>query len=451
MSACRQSVRAITAAIMAALLLLLAAIPGRVQEAAPVLLAPVEGPIGPHVTRQITRAVETAETRGAPLLILRLDTPGGLVTSTREIVKEILAAPVPVAVYVAPEGARAASAGTYILYSAHVAAMAPGTNLGAATPISMGGAPGGGAPDEESDESALEKKQVNDAVAWIRSLAELRGRNADWAEKAVREGASLTATAAREKDVIEVIAADGAALLRAIDGREITIDDRTVRLETAAATVEVITPDWRTRALGILANPNVALLLMTLGFYGLIFELSSPGLGPGIPGAISLLVGLYALNLLPLNYAALALMGIGLALIAAEAFSPGLGVPGIGGAVAFALGAALVVETDSAAYRIDWPVIAALTGLSLALVTLILGAVWRSFGRPTRASAGRMEGTPGEVIRWSGTTGRVRAHGEDWAATGPDGLSPGEAVIIARLDGLTLHVERADNPERSAP
>jgi len=437
---------------MAALLALAAAFPGRAQEdGAPALLVPVEGPIGPHVTRQIGKAIAAAEARGAPLLILRLDTPGGLVSATREIVKAILAASVPVAVHVAPEGARAASAGTYILYSAHIAAMAPGTNLGAATPISMGGggpAPAGG---EDGGKTALETKQVNDAVAWIRSLAELRGRNADWAEKAVREGASLTADAAREKGVVEVIAADAQALLAAVDGREVTLDSGAARLATAGARLEVIEPGWQTRILAILANPNVALLLMTLGFYGLIFELSSPGLGPGIPGAIALLLGLYSLNLLPLNYAALALIGIGLALMAGEAMSPGVGILGAGGAAAFAIGAALVVETDSAAFRIDWALIAVLTALSLALVTLVLGAVARTHGRPARASAGRMDGTNGQVITWSGTAGRVRAHGEDWAATGPAGLSAGETVTITAVDGLTLRVARAGQSQERLP
>ena len=464
----RSSGRSTIIASLALLFTVLAAPVFAQQGDAPAMVAPVEGPIGPHVTRQITRAIDTAEARDSPLLILRIDTPGGLVTATRDIVKAILAAPVPVAVHVAPQGARAASAGTYILYGAHVAAMAPGTNLGAATPVSMGGGgPGGGQIQSEAPEgadrgegdadgaeeggdppasepSALEKKRINDAVAWIRSLAELRGRNADWAEDAVRDGASLSADAALDTGVIDTLAADTTALLEAADGREVEVAGSMQTLATRGAPVERIEPSWQTRVLGILANPNVALLLMTLGFYGLVFELSSPGLGPGIPGFISLLLGLYALNTLPLNYAALALMGAGLALIAVEAFSPGLGVPGIGGALAFAVGAALVVDTDVAAYRIDLPVIAAVTALTLAVVTLILGAVWRSFARAPRASSGRMDGTEGQVLSWADGEGRVRAHGEDWAATGPPALAPGAPVRVVRVKGLTLTVEPAE-------
>lgn len=418
----------------------------------------VDGPIGPPAARQIAELIGEAEARGAELAVLQLDTPGGLSTSTRDINRDILAARVPVAVFVAPPGARAASAGTYILYASHLAAMAPGTNLGAATPVSMGGgapaAPGGDGEDPPPEDPGAEesapappadagsRKAVNDAVAQIRSLAELRGRDADWAEAAVRDAASLSADAARERGVIEIVAADLPALLAAADGREIELPGGTVTLATADAEIVELEPSLVAELLAILSNPNVALLLMTLGFYGLVFELANPGLGPGIPGAILLLLGLYSLNLLPVDYAGLALLGLGLALMAAEAVTPAFGVLGLGGAVAFALGSAILIDTDLPQYQVSWGVIAGATLFSLALVTLVIGAVWRTRGAPERTGAAAMVGRPARVLDWSQGRGHVFAEGERWIARGPDALTPGETVEIAALDGLSLEVRR---------
>ena len=435
-----------------------------------VVTTTIDGPVGPPAVRRIRELIEAGETQGAALAVLTLDTPGGLTTSTREINRAILAAELPVAVHVAPPGARAASAGTFILYASHLAAMAPGTNIGAATPVRMGGPGGGPAPspspspgpeapgeggeaDPEAEESegagaepdpgAAGRKALNDAVAQIRSLAELRGRNADWAEAAVREAATLTAEAARERGVIELVAEDLPALLAAADGREVTLrGGRAVTLETAGARVVELEPSLVTELLTILSNPNVALLLMTLGFYGLVFELANPGLGPGIPGAILLLLGLYALNLLPVDYAGLALLGLGLALMAAEAVTPTFGVLGLGGAAAFALGAAILVDTDVAAYQISPYAIAGAAGLSLLVVTLILGAVWRTRRAPLRTGARAMEGRPARVLDWSEGEGHVFAEGERWTARGPASLAEGERVEIDALDGLTLQVRR---------
>ncbi len=439
-----------------------------------VLVTDITGAIGPPTTRQISELIEAAEARGAALAVIRIDTPGGLVTSTRDINRAILAAEVPVAVFVAPPGARAASAGTYILYASHLAAMAPGTNVGAATPVQMGGRPG--LPDEDAPESPAEdasdkddetasddadpatnsgrlaNKAINDAVAQIRSLAELRGRDADWAERAVRGGESLSAEAALERGVIEILAADMPALLEAADGREIALGERTLTLRTADARVITLEPSLVTKLLGILANPNVAILLMTLGFYGLLFELSSPGLGPGIPGAICLLLGLYALNLLPVDYAGLALVGLGLALMAAEAVTPSFGVLGIGGTLAFAIGAAVLIDTDIPAYQISWTLIAALAALSALFVTLVIGAILRTRGGPDMAGEAAMVGLPARVIDWEGARGHVHAHGERWIARGPDGLAPGTKVEIRAVDGLTLEVGapmKAPNPASS--
>ncbi len=431
----------------------------------------VDGPIGPPAVRRIEELIEAGETRGAALAVIRIDTPGGLTTSTREINRAILGASVPVAVFVAPPGARAASAGAFILYASHLAAMAPGTNIGAATPIRMGdGGPApdgdppapddapsdgedGGSPDPAPPEDAASRKSLNDAVAQIRSLAELRGRDADWAEAAVREAATLTAKGALERDVIEIVANDLAALLAAADGREVSLGDRTVTLELSGAEVIELEPSLVTELLTIISNPNVALLMMTLGFYGIVFELANPGLGPGIPGVILLLLGLYALNLLPVDYAGLALLGLGLALMAAEAVTPSFGVLGLGGAAAFALGGTILVDTDVAAYQVSPYAIAGAAGLSLLILTLVLGAVWRTRGAAERSGAAAMVGRGARVLDWSEGEGHVFAEGERWTARGPNALEEGDRVEIAALDGLTLEVRRpaGGRHERTPP
>ena len=446
-----------------------------------VLTTDIDGPIGPPATRQISEIIGQGERRGAELVVLRMDTPGGLTTSTRDINRAILASGVPVAVHVAPPGARAASAGTFILYAAHVAAMAPGTNVGAATPVQMGGGgppglPGGDGPapggedaptgdgaGESGDETTsdgeaapgtpgtnegkLANKAVNDAVAQIRSLAELRGRNADWAETAVREGASLSATAAKAEGVVEFVADDLPALLEALDGHEVTLGETERTLSTAQARVETVEPSIVTRILAVLSNPNVALLLMTIGFYGLIFELSSPGLGPGIPGAICLLLGLYSLNLLPIDYAGLALIGLGLALMAAEAVTPTFGVLGVGGAASFAIGATLLIDTDAPQYQISEGVIAGVTLMSLLIVTVVVGAIFATRRKRQHAGASAMIGLPARVEDWADGRGHVFAHGERWRASGPEDLAEGEEVEVAGLDGLTLTVRRKESEE----
>ncbi|MFQ5348341.1 MAG: nodulation protein NfeD, partial [Rhodothalassiaceae bacterium] len=349
------------------------------------LLAAIEGPVGPATARSVADAIGAAEEGDAAVLILRLDTPGGLVTATREIVSAILASRVPVIGHVAPAGAHAASAGTYILYATHLAAMAPGTNLGAATPVSLGGLPGtvpdsppgeegkhGGEAPPPDSASALRAKQINDAVAWIRSLAEFHGRNADWAEEAVRKGASLTANAALERAVIELIAADAEQLLAAADGRSVRLQSGPYTLHTAGLALEPFEPGAVTRFLAVLANPNVAFILMLIGIYGLIFEFSNPGsVAPGVIGAIALVLGLYALHQLPLDYAGLALLLLGIALMVAEAFTPSFGILGIGGLAAFVLGAAMLIDTDIPAFRIDWTVIGVMAATSGAILVLL--------------------------------------------------------------------------------
>jgi membrane-bound serine protease (ClpP class) len=412
----------------------------------------IDGAIGPATSDYVSRGFSDARNANASLLIVRMDTPGGLDTSMREIVREILSSPIPVVTWIAPSGARGASAGTYILYASHVAAMAPGTNVGAATPVQLGGGGGGGAPEEGngSDEgakqgaTAMERKVINDAVAYIRSVAELRGRNADWGEEAVRTGASLAASEALKQNVIDLVASDMDELLRGIDGMTVIAAGSEIGIETADIAVVEVTPNWRTQILAAITNPNVALILMLIGVYGLMFEFMNPGsLYPGTIGAVSLLLGLYALAALPVTFAGAALILLGLALILAEAFTPSFGVLGIAGAAALAFGATILIDTDVPEFQVDWAVAAGIAVASLAIVLIVARAALRS--RRARITAGReqMIGVIGEVVDWKGGTGHVFLHGERWRAKGVEGMAPGQAVKVLGIDGLTLTVGSA--------
>jgi membrane-bound serine protease (ClpP class) len=424
-----------------------------------VLLAAIEGPIGPAMDRHVRKVVEQAGERNAEALVLRINTPGGLVTTMRTIVSTIVDSPVPVIGYVAPSGAHAASAGTFILYATHIAAMAPGTNVGAATPVQMGGFPGTPSPGERkppdgdgedakkdaapSPDAAM-KKAVNDAVAFIRSLADLRDRNADWAEKAVREGDSLAARAAMEMRVIDLLARDVDALLAAVDGRTVTVAGTERTLSTRGIPVERVDPDFMTRALGVVSNPNLAFILLMIGVYGLIFEFINPGtIGPGVIGFICLVLGLYALNQLPLNYAGLALLLVGIAFMVAEAFTPTFGVLGLGGVAAFVIGAAMLVDTDVPAYQISWWTIGGVAAASAGVLIFLVGYLWKVYRRPETADGGRVVGAEGRVLDWSNGEGHVWAAGERWRARGESSLDEGASVHIRDMDGLTLVVARS--------
>ncbi|MGH6892596.1 MAG: NfeD family protein [Dongiaceae bacterium] len=439
------------------------------------LIIDIDGAIGPaianHVVEQLT-AVDPARTG---LVILRLDTPGGLDVAMRKIIRAELASPVPVVAYVAPAGSRAASAGTYIVYAASVAAMAPGTNLGAATPIAIGGLPDlpqsepdksepdtsqkdkGKEPNTSKEEptapldtsSTESRKMVNDAAAYIRSLAQLHGRNADWAESAVRGAASLPAEEALKLDVIDVVAATLPELLQKIDKRVAIVNGQKQTLATADLALVETAIDWRTRLLIVITDPSVAYLLMLVGVYGLIFELANPGTyAPGVIGGISLLLALFAFSALPIDYVGVALVLLGVALMVAEAFAPSFGILGLGGIAAFAIGSIIMFKAGAPGFGLPIPVVVASSIVTAGLLLLVLAMLVRSRRKPVITGSQGLMGSAGEVVEWSGGGGRVRVRGELWRARAGETLRPGDRIQVQGREGLVLVVERTGTPSR---
>jgi len=402
----------------------------------PVTLLQIDGAIGPAGSSYLASGIGDAKQNGSAFILLELDTPGGLVSATREMVKTILGSPVPVVVYVAPKGAHAASAGTFLVYAAHVAAMAPGTNLGAATPISL--MPGAG---ESNASSAPVRKALNDTKAYIKSLAELRDRNATWGVQAVEAAESLSAQDALRLHVIDMAAENREDLLRQLDGRTVGMDGSSVTLRTSDVRIVPFEADWKTRFLAVITNPNIALILLMLALYGIFFELLNPGgIFPGVVGVIAGVLALYALNLLPFNYAGLLLILLGVAFMIAELFVSGFGILGLGGAAAFAFGALLLFDAETLGTDISLPLILALTIVSLLFFLLVVRLLLQSRARRVVSGVEEMIGMDAEVLEETGGGYWVRCHGERWYAEAAAPLSVGQHARVASVSGLTLHL-----------
>jgi len=451
-------------------LLLCAPLSAAQQSIDKVMVLTVKGAIGPATDDYISRGIRAAPAAAVDLLVLQIDTPGGLDKSMRSIIQTILESDIPIATYVSPHGARAASAGTYILYASHIAAMAPTTNLGAATPIQIG-APGmPGAPkkptpepeqaqqdnaDSETQENpsealtTLERKQINDAIAYIRGLAESQGRNVEWAEKAVRSAASLTASDALAQNVIDLIAEDLPDLIKQLNGRKIKLKGKDTQLLVDNPLTEYLEPDWRNQFLATITDPNVAYILMLIGIYGLILEFYNPGMGvPGVAGAICLLVALYAFQVLPVSYAGLGLLLLGIALMVAEAFAPSFGVLGIGGIIAFVFGSVILMDTELPAFQIALPLIAALGVLSILVLTVIARLLLRVRQQKTVTGSSAMLGQTVEVAEYRQDEGKVWLHGELWNAHATEPLQPGDRARIIKVDGLNLEIQAQDSESK---
>jgi len=428
-------------------------LPPASAEAPRVVVLVIDGMINPATAEFFSRGLAQAQAQNASLVVLELDTPGGLDTSMRAMIKDILNSTVPVATWVGPAGARAASAGTYILYASHIAAMTPASNLGAATPV-MIGAPGsdpgpqspasGGKNAPAGPIDTLHEKAVNDAAAYLRSLAQLRGRNAEFAEQAVRHAHSMSAKEALKAGVIDLIATDVDDLVRQLDGRQITLGTTKVRLALASAEVQTVRPDWRTGVLAVLSNPTVALVLMMLGVYGLFIEVVHPGAAvPGVFGGICLLLGLYALHLLPVNWAGVGLILLGAALMVAEVFLPTFGVVGVGGIVAMVVGGMMLINSDAGEVALPFPFLLGVAAVSAAVIFGFGTLALRARRRPVVSGREGLIGALGVVTVVDEEGAWARVQGASWRVRSREPLVAGANVRVEKVDGLTLEVSAA--------
>jgi membrane-bound serine protease (ClpP class) len=412
----------------------------------------IKGGIGVATADYVTSGIEHAEETGALLIIISMDTPGGLDKSMRDIVQAILTSRVPVATYVHPAGARADSAGTYILLASHIAAMTPTTHLGAATPVQMSGddatpepVEDGAAEDDQPTGTAMERKILNDAIAYIRGLAERHDRNADWAEDAVVSAATLTASEALEMNVIEFIAEDREDLLAQVNGHEVRINSQTVVLDTSSVVVEQYEPDWRIKILSTIANPEIVLLLGMIGIYGLIYEASNPGaILPGVVGIICLLLAAYALQVLPVNYAGLALIIVGVALMTAEAFAPSFGALGIGGIAAFIFGAIMMFDSGVPGFGISITFVVTLAAVAALFLIWLMTFIIKLRRRGAVSGAESIVGGIGTATQDFTGDGKIWLEGESWAARSTVPVSKDQQVIVTAMDGLTLVIAPAE-------
>ncbi|WP_228638681.1 NfeD family protein [Kangiella koreensis] len=430
----------------------------------------LDGSVNPATAHFLVENIEEAAAQDYQLIIIKMNTPGGLDLAMRDIIRAILSSPVPVATYVYPPGSRAASAGTYILYASHVSAMAPATNLGAATPVSIGGMPSPDQPNQSeqnkepnqdgadseqskdqpaqspsqsapSNKSAMEKKVINDAEAYLRSLAHYHGRNIDWVKNAVREGESLSSSEALEIGVIDLIAENPQQLLAMINGKTVRLPSGQFEIDTKGMIIDEIEAGWRTRLLSIISDPNIAYILLIMGIYGLIFEGYNPGTFiPGVIGAISLLLAFYALQIMPVNYVAAGLLVLGIALLVVEAFAPSFGILGMGGIIAFILGSFLLFDEPETGMAVAMPILIFVTIVSVILLSFVLSLAIRARNKPVVTGTEEMLSEVGIVENDFDEKGWIKIHGEIWKAHSSQPLKAGQHVKVVAVNDLDLDV-----------